>query len=41
MDYREKAVKCVNQYVLPEMRRQFKECGNSLDEQYKKYGDTE
>ena len=41
MDCREKAVKCVNQYVLPEMRRQFKECGSSLDEQHKKYGDTE
>lgn len=41
MDYRTEAVKCVNQYVLPEMKRQFKECHCSLDEQYKKYGHTE
>lgn len=40
-DYKAEAVKCVNQYVLPEMKRQFEECGRSLDEQYKKYGDTE
>lgn len=41
MDYRTEAIKCVNQYVLPEMKRQFEECGGSLDEQYKKYGHTE
>lgn len=41
MDYRAEAVKCVNSYVLPEMKRQFEECNHSLDEQYKKYGDTE
>ena len=37
MDYRAEAVKCVDRYVLPEMKRQFEECGCSLDEQYKKY----
>lgn len=41
MDYRTEAVQCVKNYVLPEMKRQFEECGRSLDEQYKKYGDTE
>lgn len=41
MDYRAEAVKCVDRYVLPEMKRQFEECGCSLDEQYKKYGAAE
>lgn len=41
MDYRAEAVRCVNQYVLPEMKRQFEECNQSLDEQYRKYGNTE
>lgn len=41
MNYRTEAVKCVNTYVLPEMKRQFEECNCDLDEQYKKYGDTE
>lgn len=41
MDYRTEAVKCVNQFVLPEMKRQFNECNHRLDDQYKKYGDTE
>ena len=41
MDHRAEAVKCVNRYVLPEMKRQFEECGCSLDEQYKKYGAAE
>lgn len=41
MDYMTEAVKCVNQYVLPEMKRQFEECGCSLDEQYRTYGNTE
>lgn len=34
------AAKCVEGVVLKVMRQQFEECGNSLDEQYKKYGDT-
>ena len=41
MDYRAEAVKCMNKYVLQEMKRQFEECDLNLDEQYKKYGDTE
>ena len=41
MDYRNKAVNCVKNTVLPIQKSQFKECGCSLDEQYKKYGDTE
>ena len=41
MNYRAEAVKCVNAYVLPEMKRQFEECGRSLDAQYQKYGNTE
>ena len=41
MDYRAEAVKCVNNYVLPELKRQFEECHCSLDEQYKKYGSSE
>lgn len=36
MNYRTEAEKCVNQYVLPEMKRQFEECSCRLDEQYKK-----
>jgi hypothetical protein len=35
------AEKCANGFVMKEMRRQFDECGGSLDEQYKKYGNTE
>lgn len=35
------AERCVNEYVLKEMRRQFEECGCSLDAQYSKYGSTE
>lgn len=34
------AAKCVEGTVLKVMRQQFEECGCSLDEQYKKYGDT-
>lgn len=41
MDYREKAIRCVHNTVLPIQRKQFEECGRSLDEQYKKYGRTE
>ena len=41
MDYKSKAKECVDKFVMPEMRRQFEECGCSLDEQYKKYGNTE
>ena len=41
MDYREKAVRCVRETVLPVQRAQFEECGRSLDAQYRKYGDTE
>ena len=41
MDYRNKAINCVKDSVLPVMQKQFEECGCSLDEQYKKYGNTE
>lgn len=41
MDYRSKAICCIKDTALPEMRRQFEECGRNLDEQYKKYGETE
>ena len=41
MDYREKAVRCVRETVLPVQMAQFEECGRSLDAQYRKYGDTE
>ena len=40
MDYREKAIRCVKDTVLPVQMGQFQECGGSLDEQYRKYGDT-
>ena len=41
MDYREKAVRCVRETVLPIQRAQFQACGCDLDAQYRKYGDTE
>ena len=41
MNYREKAIKCVKNTVLPIQRAQFEECGCNLDAQYKKYGNTE
>lgn len=41
MDYRTKAVNCVKNTVLLEMIRQFEECGCSLEEPYKRYGNTE
>ncbi|WP_418991656.1 hypothetical protein [Alistipes sp.] len=39
--YRPVAERCVKQYVLGELRRQFEECGCDLDRQYAKYGRTE
>lgn len=39
--FRSCAINCVKDTVMKEMRRQFDECGGSLDEQYKKYGNTE
>ncbi len=41
MDYRSKAMNCVRDTVLPVHRKQFEECGRSLDEQYTRYGNTE
>ena len=41
MDYREKAVRCVGETILPIQTAQFQECGCDLDAQYRKYGDTE
>lgn len=41
MDYREKAINCVKDTVLPIQMQQFQECGGSLDAQYEKYGDTD
>lgn len=41
MDYKNKAINCVKNTVLPVQIRQFQECGGSLDEQYKKYGNTD
>ena len=41
MDYRKKAVSCVKDTVLPVQMAQFRECGCSLDKQYRKYGDME
>lgn len=38
---RRQAADCVEANVLKEMRRQFEECGRSLDEQYRKYGHTD
>lgn len=38
---RGRAEKCVNMYVMKVMRQQFDECGQSLDAQYTKYGNTE
>lgn len=35
------AINCVKDTVMKEMHRQFEECGNNLDAQYQKYGDTE
>ena len=41
MDFREKAVRCVRETVLPVQASHFRECGCDLDAQYRKYGDTE
>ena len=41
MDYRENAVRCVRETVLPVQAAQFRACGCDLDAQYRKYGDTE
>ncbi len=35
------ALNCVKDTVMKEMRRQFEECGCSLDAQYTKYGNTQ
>ena len=40
-DYREKAVRCVKDTVLPLQEKMFRECGCDLDAQYRKYGDLE
>lgn len=40
-DYKNEAVACVKYTVLPLQRGQFEECGRCLDEQYKRYGNTE
>lgn len=40
MDYKNKAINCVKDTILPMQKKQFEECG-SLDEQYKRYGNTE
>lgn len=39
--FRDCAVNCIKDFVLKEMRRQFDECGKSLDAQYTKYGHSE
>jgi GNAT superfamily N-acetyltransferase len=41
IDYRNKAINCVKNTILPEQRKQFEECNYCLDEQYKRYGNTE
>ena len=40
MNYRDKAICCVKDTVLPMQRAQFEECGRCLDKQYKRYGNT-
>ena len=40
-DYREKAVQCVKDTVLPLQRKMFQECGGDLDAQYQKYGTSD
>lgn len=35
IDYKNKAINCVKDTVLPLQKGQFEECGCSLDEQYK------
>ena len=41
MNYRDKAIHCVKDTILPMQREQLEECGRCLDEQYKRYGNTE
>lgn len=41
MNYKDKAINCVNDTILPMQKKQFEECGCCLDEQYKRYGNTE
>jgi len=41
MNYRNKAINCVKNTVLPLQREQFEKCGHCLDEQYRCYGNTE
>ena len=41
MTYRNKAINCVKDTVLPIQKKQFEECGGTLDAQYKKYGNTD
>ncbi|MDR2904177.1 MAG: hypothetical protein LBU77_06700 [Clostridiales bacterium] len=41
IDYKNKAICCVKDTVLPLQKKQFEECGCSLDEQYRRYGNTE
>ena len=41
MNYRDKAIHCVKDTILPMQKKQFEECGRCLDEQYKRYGNTE
>lgn len=39
--YKSCALGCVQNYVLKEQQRQFKECNGNLDEQYKRYGKSD
>ena len=39
--YREKAIRCVKDTVLPLQRKMFQECGGDLDAQYQKYGTSD
>lgn len=41
IDYKDKAIRCVRDTILPMQREQFEACGRCLDEQYKRYGNTE
>lgn len=41
MDYKSKAIACVKDTVLPMQRGQFEACGRCLDEQYRRFGNTE
>lgn len=41
MNYKDKAIHCVKDTILPMQREQFEACGRCLDEQYRRYGNTE